>query len=301
MVRKEGLDIVEAPDWTGLSAGMRLDCPLVIRCHGSDTYFGKLQNYKPRWSVHLAEKMGLQGADGIVSVSKFTADVTQEIFNIDMPIEIIPNGINPNLYSTDFEKGEEGLVLYFGTLVRKKGVLDLAKIFSFVVNENPKAKLLLIGRDTIDKITGRSTWELMQKEMSEEALCRMKYIGAQPHDKMKQWISKAVVCVFPSYAEALPVSWLEAMACAKPVIASNIGWGPEIIENGVNGLLIHPTQHTLYSNAILQLLGNHEERSRLGIAARKKVERSFDIMMTARQSAEWYQGVIDELADRNHR
>ncbi len=152
MVREEGLDIVEAPDWGGLSAGMNLDCPLVICCNGSDTYFGSLLGYRPRLSVWLAEWLGLHRANGIIGVSKFTANKTQRIFHIASPFQVIPNSIDLNLYPKEFGKTEDDLILYFGTLVRKKGVLDLATIFSKIVEKNEFAHMLLIGRDTNDRV-----------------------------------------------------------------------------------------------------------------------------------------------------
>jgi glycosyltransferase involved in cell wall biosynthesis len=61
------------------------------------------------------------------------------------------------------------------------------------------------------------------------------------------------MCVFPTFAEALPVSgskqWLWKSNCR-----SNIGWASEVIDDGVNGYLVHPTQHKAYANRILTLL-----------------------------------------------
>jgi glycosyltransferase involved in cell wall biosynthesis len=291
LVGNDGLEILESPDWCGLSAGIKPRCPVVIRCHGSDTYFGKLLNYEPRWSVRLAEKIALQGANGIASVSKYTADVTRSVFNLKSPIEVIPNGIDPKQYPVE-EEVEENTILYFGTLVRKKGVLDLAKIFSLVVDRNPYAKLQLVGRDSIDKITGVSTWELMKKEMNAKALARTVYAGFQSHSHIQQWIKQAAVCVFPSYAEALPVSWLEAMACGKPIIASKIGWAPEIIQNGDDGMLVDPSDHTQYAKTILQVIQDRTLLKKMGEAARHKVEREFAIEMVAKKSIVWYQKFI---------
>jgi len=292
MVREEHLDILEVPDWCGLSAGMRINCPVVIRCHGSDSYFGKLQSYKPRWSVFIAEKWALQSADAITSVSQFTANLTQSIFCLKSPIEIIPNGIDPNQYPVTPGEVEEGLILYFGSIVRKKGVLDLAKIFSMTIERLPQARLLIVGRDTVDKITGQSTWRLMKSAMTEQALIHTQYIGPQPHNQIQKWINKSTVCVFPSYAEAFPVSWLEAMASGKALVASEIGWGPEVIQDGVSGLLINPVNHDEFANAIIRLLTHRAYRDQLGIAARLRVEELFSSDRVAAKNIEWYQKVI---------
>ena len=92
------------------------------------------------------------------------------------------------------------------------------------------------------------------------------YLGSVPYAEIHEQIAKAAVCVFPSFAEALPVSWLEAMAMQKAVIASNVGWASEIIQDGVEGFLVHPTNHVEYANKISVLLNNTELQRKFGIA-----------------------------------
>jgi len=295
MVREEGLDIVESPDWSGLSAGMKLDCPLVIRCHGTDTYFGKLQNYKPRWSVYLAEKMALRQAQSVVSVSRFTAETTQELFHLNKKIGVIPNGVNVNQFSLEnLNLEENSLILYFSTLVRKKGLLELADIFSKLAAENSSVKLLLVGRDSPDLQTGSpSTWELFKKKITPDILKRVMYVGPKRPDEIVNFVHQSTVCVFPSFAETFGLAWTEAMACGKAVVASNIGWAKEIIEDGVSGILIHPTDHIAYVAAIRDLLDNPEKRRQMGENARIRVEQLFSIQRVAELSVEWYKTVIN--------
>ena len=114
----------------------------------------------------------------------------------------------------------------------------------------------------------------------------------QTYDKIKQHISLATVCVFPTFAEALPVSWIEAMAMQKAIVTSNIGWAIEVIDDGINGLLVHPKEHKSYAENINKLLENKELRTKFGIEARKKVEQKFSIDVVAKQSADFYQKLI---------
>jgi glycosyltransferase involved in cell wall biosynthesis len=294
MISAEGLDIVEAPDWTGLSAGMQINCPLVIRCHGSDTYFGSLLGYRPRWPVYQAEKMALHQADSIAAVSLFTAEVTQKIFRLQRPIGAIPNGINLEDFqpaSSIYE--DNSLILYFGTLVRKKGVLELAEIFSQVAAKNSSARLVMVGRDSIDRQTGLSTWELFRRKVNPQTMRQIEYVGPKLPNEVISFIRQASVCVFPAYAEALPLAWMETMACAKPIVASNIGWASEIVEDGVSGILIHPSEHAAYANAILELLDNPEKRKLMGQSARERVEQRFSIQRVAELSLDWYREVVN--------
>ena len=114
---------------------------------------------------------------------------------------------------------------------------------------------------------------MMQELFTTKALENVSYLGSVPYQDIKKHINEATVCVFPSFAEALPVSWIEAMAMQKPIVASNIGWATEVIDDGINGFLVHPTHHLEYANKIIDLLENTELQKEFGIEARKKVTR----------------------------
>jgi len=294
LVRRNKLDIVEVQDWCGLSAGMHLDCPVTIRCHGTATYFGYLLRERVRPTVRWAERIALNQAKSIIAVSRFTAETTQRLFGLREAIGVIPNGIDLLRFQpADPDETEANTILYLGTLVRKKGILDLCRIFSRVVDARPAARLRLIGRDARDKSTGSSsTWELCKELLSPAARERAEYVGAQPYDVVQDSIQRAAVCVFPSYAEALPLSWLEAMACAKPVVAYDIGWAPEIIDAGVSGILIKLGDVESFAEHLLTVLGDQAHAKGLGVAARRRVERDFASAVVAESTLIHYRSVI---------
>ena len=292
---KQLLDIVEAPDWTGISSFIQpKKCPLVIRLNGSDTYFCHLDGRPVKWWNRFHEKRALQKADGPISVSRFTADKTNELFGLQLPFTIIPNGINPEKFQPDGSVQKiPNTILYFGTLIRKKGLLELPLIFNQVVAKKPNAQLILVGRDASDIATGStSTWQLMQNLFTPEALKQVNYLGGVPYEEVRAHIAQASVCVFPTFAEALPVSWLEAMAMEKAIVASNIGWGPEVITNNQEGILVHPKDHETYANAILSLLENDTLNTTFGQKAAQKIQDVFANGLIAEQSVAFYQTII---------
>ena len=294
LVKENKIDIIEAPDWTGITSNIKPKCPVVIRLNGSDTYFCHLDNRPVKFLNKLHEKRALKNADALLSVSQYTADLTNELFSLKLDFTIIPNSIDIDKFVFDDKiEAQEKTILYFGTLIRKKGLLELPLIFNEVYKKNNKVKLILIGRDTSDIISGNtSTWSMMQSLFDADALQNVEYIGSIPYDKIKQHISLATVCVFPTFAEALPVSWIEAMAMQKAIVASNIGWATEVIDDGSNGFLVHPKEHKSYAENINKLLENKELRSKFGIEARKKIEQKFSIEVIAKQSADFYQKLI---------
>ncbi|MDP3358895.1 MAG: glycosyltransferase family 4 protein [Lutibacter sp.] len=302
------IDLVEAPDWTGITSFIKpKKCPIVIRLNGSDTYFCHLDQRPVKWINKFHEKRALQNADGLISVSQFTANLTNQLFGLNKNFTIIPNAVDLSLFNRNsienaslrgtkqpFEKNlNANRILYFGTLIRKKGLLELPLIFNKVIEQHPTAQLMLVGRDASDIISGNaSTWAMMQALFSPTALANVTYLGGVPYGEIIKHIKQATLCVFPTFAEALPVSWLEAMALQKPVVASNIGWANEIIEDGVDGFLVNPKEHTTYANRIVQLLENPELQKQFGTAARKKVEQKFSMEIVAQQSLAFYENIL---------
>lgn len=309
------IDLVEAPDWTGITSFIKpKKCPVVIRLNGSDTYFCHLDQRPVKWINKFHEKRALQNADGLISVSQFTADLTNQLFVLNKKFTIIPNAVDMSLFENTVSTldvhsapvlsplrrqagGVEAgvrVLLYFGTLIRKKGLLELPLIFNKVVELHPEAQLLLVGRDAPDIISGNSsTWEMMQQLFSPKALTKVTYLGGVPYAEIKKHIEQATLCVFPTFAEALPVSWLEAMALQKPIVASNIGWATEMIEDGVEGFLVNPKDHTTYANKIITLLEDPELQKQFGLAAKQKVAQKFSMEVVAKQSLAFYEGIIN--------
>ena len=290
LIKLRKIDIVEAPDWTGITSNIKPKCPIVIRLNGTDTYFCHLDKRPVKFLNKFHEKRALQNADGLISVSQYTADLTKELFLLDRDFAIIPNSIDIDKFAiVDKTEVQENTILYFGTLIRKKGLFELPLIFNEVYKKNNKAKLIIIGRDASDIISGNhSTWAMMQSLFDATALKNVNYIGSVTYDEIKAHVSSASVCVFPTFAEALPVSWIEAMALKKAIVASDIGWAAEIIEDSVEGFLVHPKNHSLIADRILELLANKKLRNQFGIEARKKVEQKFSIDVVAKQSADFY-------------
>ncbi len=294
------IDLVEAPDWTGITSFIQpKKCPIVIKLHGSDTYFCHLDCRSVKWINKFHEKRALKLADGLLSVSQFTADLTNEVFGLNKKFTIIPNCIDVDLFNIDdndnhYENfNDENTILYFGSLIRKKGLLELPFIFNKVIQKKSKAQLILIGKDVSDIVSGNpSTWAMMQESFTPDTLQNVSYLGSVPYDEIKKHIMTATLCVFPTFAEALPVSWIEAMALQKPIVASNIGWANEVIEDSKEGFLVHPTAHQNYAEKILELLENTKLQEAFGKAARKKVLDKFSIKVVAQQSLLFYKQFI---------
>ncbi len=294
LVQENKIDLIETHDWTGFTAFIKPNCPVIVRLHGSDTYFCHLENRPVKWSNKFLENRALHQANGIISVSNFTAKVTKELFHLNKEIAIIPNAIDTNQFEAISEPKNSDAILYFGTLIRKKGLLELPLIFNEVIKNRPTAKLILVGKDASDIATNSgSTWQLMQPLFDKNAIQNVTYFGTVSYSEIKSIIQNATLCVFPTFAEALPVSWLEAMAMQKPIVAFNIGWATDIVDNEIDGYLVDPKNHNEFSNRILELLNDKNLQSQIGSNARKKITTKFSIEIVAQQSVDFYQKFLN--------
>lgn len=294
---KNEIEVVESPDWTGITSYIKpKKCPVIIKLHGSDTYFCHLDNRPVKWWNKFHEKRALGNANGYISVSNYTAQITNKIFKSNYKFEIIHNGINSDYFDGEDDriKSKNRLILYFGTLIRKKGALEIPFIFNKVIDTIPDAELLLVGKDSNDVITGNSsTWEMMKPLFSSKSSKNVNYLGIVPHSEMKSILKKASVCIFPTFAEAFPVSWLEAMAMEKPIVASNIGWGKEVLQDQKEGFLVHPTNHKVFAERISKIIENPELQKSLGTNAKKRIVTDFEIKKIAMQNLDYYQKIIN--------
>jgi glycosyltransferase involved in cell wall biosynthesis len=288
---QDKIDALEAPDWTGITAFMKLKCSLVIRFHGSDTYFCHLENRPQKKKNFWFEKKALAGADHLLSVSEFTAGKTAALFGLKKKIEVIPNSVDVAVFFPHNTAVELNTILYFGSIIRKKGVLELADIFNLIISKKPGARLLFAGKDVKDYTTGSSTKQLIIDKLSPPAIKNTAWLGVLPYEQVLAQIATANVVVLPSFAEALPMTWLEAMAMEKALVTSELGWAKEVMMDGVTGFTVDPKNHQLYAEKVLQLLNDPALALKMGKAAREQVVAKFSTRVVVERNIGFYEKI----------
>lgn len=292
IILEKNIDLIEAADWTGITAFMNFKCPLVIRLHGSDAYFCNLEGRKQKTKNYFFERKALINADKIVSVSSFTAKKTNEVFGIDKCEVIIHNGINTYNFKPLYDSINEGEILYFGTIIRKKGVLELAHAFNILVNEQPNVSLLLVGKDVVDVFENKSTLALFLDILSDSAKDRVTHLQEVHYSKVPNIIAKANLITLPSFAEAFPMTWLEAMSMEKALVTSNIGWANEMMVDGETGFTIMPKNHIEYAQKMKKMLTDNHLAIQCGKKARLRILEKFDSKLITKKNIELYQSII---------
>ncbi len=288
------IDIIEAPDWTGITAFMKLKKPLVIRFHGSDTYFCHIEGRLQKKKNAYFEKQAVKKAIGFIAPTTFAGEKSMELFNLPKDkLKIIHYGLELEKFNNaDPGTYEKYRILNIGTLIRKKGVFQLIEVFNKLVEIEPKSTLVFIGADSGDVQTGSiSTWELMKDKMTVKAAARISYLGKIPYEEVQGQIKKAHVCVFPSLAETLGMVTIESMALKKAVVNTDIGWARDLIDHGVNGFMHHPDDFNAYVHTIKNLFDDQELVEKIGEAGRVKTEEQFDINKTVHQNIAYYKSI----------
>jgi glycosyltransferase involved in cell wall biosynthesis len=101
------------------------------------------------------------------------------------------------------------------------------------------------------------------------------WLGYIPWRKLMDCYRRAALFVMPSYYETFGISCLEAMAFGLPVVATRAGGLPEVVEDGVTGLLVPPGDSAALADAICRLLADADLRQRLGETGRERVVANF--------------------------
>jgi glycosyltransferase involved in cell wall biosynthesis len=181
-------------------------------------------------------------------------------------------------------KGEgEKLVAFVGRCEEGKGVFDLLAAVSEVRRAFPSVRLECAGDGDLDAVRRRA----FELGMGTKVNLRG-WIGPRHRDEL---FARAAVFVLPSHAEGLPMSLLEAMAAGAPVVASAVGGIPDLIEDGVNGLLVPAGDTAALALAIHRMLADRELAAHLGEAARETVARRYTIEQSLERLEQVYSGL----------
>jgi glycosyltransferase involved in cell wall biosynthesis len=208
----------------------------------------------------------------------------------------IPNGVDINKFHPQHiteirEKlglGGNFVILYAGRLSKEKGVCILPIVLYKVIKLIPSAHLLVVGEGDLKEILNKAFTKLGIKNS-------VTLMGPIAHKDMPKIINSADILVLFSFTEGLPLILQEALACGKPVVATNVGGVHEIVKDGWNGLLVEQGSINKMVEAIYFLYKNPGIRIKYGLnglllvklnfsreVSRKKFIRCYSLLMKNR-------------------
>ena len=247
--------------------GRRL--PYVTTLHGTDiTLVGSDPSYLP------ITRFSIDQSDGVTSISDYLKQRTVEVFEVQTPIEVIPNFVNCDLYHRtpevmqhriEYAKPNEKVLVHLSNFRPVKRLPDVIEIFDRVQKEIP-ARLVLIG-DGPER--SRAEWLAVNKGIHN----KVEFLGKQ--DRVHEKLAVADVMLLPSQLESFGLAALEAMACEVVPIATNEGGVPEVIDHGQTGYLANVGDVDTMANYATELLSDESKLKQMGKAARASAQARF--------------------------
>jgi glycosyltransferase involved in cell wall biosynthesis len=183
------------------------------------------------------------------------------------------------------------LIGYIGLITERKGLEYLIKAMALIKNQYKNIKLILIGGYKNNDY--EYYWKI--KRLIEDLSLKedIYFTGVISNTfTIRDAINSLDIMVLPSLEERCSRSLLESLACGKAIVATKVGGTPEIIDNGVNGILIEPMNEIKIAEAVLLLLRDNELRKNIETNARIKAERFFDIKENVKKMRRLYLSII---------
>ncbi|MEM5830889.1 MAG: glycosyltransferase family 4 protein [Candidatus Aenigmatarchaeota archaeon] len=254
-------DVILTPQWSDLYSNFILKwfkkIKTVFCFHSSPRKLTKIL-YLP---------ISFNSVNEIIAVSEFVKTNIKKVFGVDS--KVIYNGVDTHIFRPIKIEKDRKIVslLYVGSLLRKKGIYTLIDVVKELDKE--QLELLIVGHGPEEKN--------IRNLIKSNKIGNIKLLGKVSLQKLIKIYNYSDIVIIPSeYPEALPIVALEAMACGKPIIASNIGGLGEIIKKSKGGLLFEPINEKDLIEKILELANNNQKRKILGKNGRKFAKKELD-------------------------
>lgn len=260
------------------------DLKVVLTLHGTDiTLVGNNASFKP------VTKMTIERADAVTVVSQFLKDETIRQFNVQRELNTIYNFIDPERHESEpcpcipqCTENSQKTVMHISNFRPVKRIRDVMATFAKIAAA-VDSRLILIG-DGPDAPVAR--------EMAQELgiLDRVKFVGIV--DRVAPLLARADLFLLPSSTESFGLVALEAMASGVPVIASDVGGIPEVIEHGRTGYLAPVGDVDAMSGFAIELLQDEARHCQFGTEAQQQAKARFDHRLIVPQYEKLYETTL---------
>lgn len=301
--KREDIDLVLSQQTAGYSVvkiAKSMGIPFVTIMHGCETMIfssvlNQVRNFKRGYlslfkaflsSVYysiLQELYILRNSSLIIAVSDTVAKVIANRPFIDKnKLKVINHGINMDLFKISEDETKttrkklnilyhEKVILFLSFITKQKGADIAIRSFKRLVNENKNLKLIIAGNgEYLDEAKSL----VNQLDIKPNVI----FTGFIPNQDASKYYNAADIFIFPTLRlESFGIVIIEAMACGRPIIASNIGGIPDVIDDSINGLLIPPGNIDELTKKTLFLLKNKDFANKLAINAREKAVQKFSL------------------------
>jgi glycogen(starch) synthase len=304
---EEPFDLVDAPDHLaeGLSAALFGNLPVITRLH---TPFALLvdmglNDYRkgPAYAfIRLAEKIAIARSDAVYAPCLDLVRRCQTLFSLPrLPARVFGYPLDLDLFAPAAKPRSNGTIrlLFLGRFEQRKGIETIVGALPRIIATRPEVRLTMVGRDTPNMPGYASAREYIERSL-ERAGClgHVEFRDYVPLEELPRIFHEHDIVWVPSLYDNYPIVCLEAMACGKPVVVADSGGLPEMVKDGVTGLVFETGSADALAARTLELCGSPELAERLAKAAREDtlVECSPDTIY--RHTIELYRDALERAA-----
>jgi len=268
--------------------------PLTVLRHSNTTNVGTFHAFRNTPLTYFYGKPILRPffrkLHGHITVSSAAREFVGEYFPADY--RVIPNGIDYPRFFRRYEPlpqlaDDRPTVLFVGRLEKRKGLKFLLRAWPMVLDRQPNARLVVVGRgrplEGYRRFARRQGW-------SADDVVFAGYVPAE--DLPRYYQSCDVFCAPNTGQESFGIVLLEAMAAGAPIVASAIPGFHDVVSNGLQGLLVEPRNPGALADALCRLLGNPELRASMRRAGQDTAQ-AYDWPRVASQVLDYYTEVLE--------
>ncbi|MBR9955234.1 glycosyltransferase family 4 protein [Eubacteriaceae bacterium Marseille-Q4139] len=216
--------------------------------------------------------------------------------DLKTPIVVTPFGIDMNKFAYKEGMKDEFVIGTVKKMDRKYGIEFLIKAFA-----KAYARIKEIDSNVADKMylelvgPGQQVDELKIISENLGISDRTRFIGRVAHDNVPYWLNRFDIYCAPSIldSESFGVAVIEASACRRPVIVSNAGGLPEVVEDGVTGYVVEKKNVDALSDKIIELTINSDKRIRMGLCGEKRVKEHYEWQKCVDLMEDVYKSITD--------
>jgi glycosyltransferase involved in cell wall biosynthesis len=287
MIRKIDPDIVHAQGserWCAIT-GAFIGRPKVLTLHGFLRMIDPLMRMRPRayWKTQtILERIAIPRYDGIVAITSYTQSNVRDICKTSW---VVPNATDRRYFELSRQPASSPIILYVGNIQERKnqvGFLDaiapLAEQFGFQVR--------ICG--PLDPRDGYNQMLIDRLEQYPWAVS----VGKISRDQLADELSRCSVLALVSHEDNCPMTVLEAMSAGIPVLASQVGGIPDLVEDGLNGSLCDPADPESIRNGLRRILENPDHAAQMGAAGKQRALERYLPVQVAKRHLEIYREVL---------
>lgn len=286
ILSKESFDILHLHE--PFAPMLSLSALLESKCTNVGTFHACHNKSRAYWVGSPAFRRWLPKLHGKIAVSKPAMDYVGRYLPSDY--RIIPNGIDTEQFSSDGPRLEEFAdgklnILFVGRLEKRKGLGYLLSACAKVEKDFPDFRLIVVGPGT----RLRPGYEELANDLGLKDVVFTDFIPST--ELAKYYRSADIFCAPATGGESFGIVLLEAMACGKPVVASNIEGYASVLTDGEDGLLVPPQEDEPLAHALLSLLNNKTLRHQMGAKGKNKAQK-YSWENVAQQIMDYYTTLI---------